>query len=1161
MDDSDNQERRPADDNPLLRGLNKKSQADQQAEAERTPAQEPVQSRPGGWMPNSRWQRAEAERPRAERPKKTTPQALTTAAPPSKSKIAEMASLARDRRRLRRKAVDMAADFWQRGQKRAISMASRNPINRLILSKLPQGRVRNCATTACGCSTCCAGCSSCAAVMPCGLPLLILILIMVVFMFAIVGQVPEQAKPLFCQDDILLGIDCSEGFAIAFDGDEIPAGAVEDYKAAEEATGVPWFYLMAWEKMTTNFGRADLSTGEALPTDLIDRMTEQTQERLDQLQEEQDLSEAELDQAEETLFKEQHMNAVRLSSPLRGGSYGLVLLTADEWERYGTDPDGDRLLNPWLRADAVLALGQMLSARYADELWPERIATDAAQVDLTPIDREMLEYLSSTWNELQNEARKTEFVQYMYADTWPSDPNNPRSEERITLEERRTVCYLVKDDVPEVTDEQCQGFEAGSNQIALEKDNLRDEVALFYDPEREGVDRVSDWPKLRILMGSLMNLDSIWGAEQSANFTIPARDNEGRTIPDAFQNVNIYPYGINLYARTAFEGWLIYEQTYLNNTFDLGGALSPADVPAMQFWRPHLEAAAAKYHVRWEDLAAYMDTMTSFGRNVGDTAPSEERRWSEPGWVEGTATQAELVQRLLQPYSTLTPELRLMAERTATAMIEAEAINCLPAWDSFLGMSPAAIEGADASGEEEEGAGPINVPCLNPLHGITADGHIGPAAFRLADWAGPNGYGTDVGNILHTPYDPVALTEALARKLHAEARNEEEEPIPATTEPNLLEMMPAWASMMDCAPVSGSQSEPILVIDENDEQLGSWPYCRALSITYQRAKAYRSISSDLAITDTWLKPNTILVGKAMAAELGFTGNTWVPLAVQVMLETGGNINFNNPTGLTGDGGALVWDGQTGWTARLCPINNFTKQPECHYFAVFATLDDGARASAQNYAGGSTRHGYDDVLAAGRAGDWLALARAIEASSWNTDHYSANPILASTGQIFDPTSPQHDGNVVKYSRQVIASATPIYTGDWQWPLRGSYVVTQEYGPTSFSSFHSGLDMAYYGGCGGTIHASASGTVVADGQPYAKWGDTAIGVIIEHGPDLKTLYWHMSSEIVSVGQRVAVGDVLGYEGRTGQATGCHLHFEVLRSEHHTNPRLTLPARPGE
>jgi murein DD-endopeptidase MepM/ murein hydrolase activator NlpD len=105
------------------------------------------------------------------------------------------------------------------------------------------------------------------------------------------------------------------------------------------------------------------------------------------------------------------------------------------------------------------------------------------------------------------------------------------------------------------------------------------------------------------------------------------------------------------------------------------------------------------------------------------------------------------------------------------------------------------------------------------------------------------------------------------------------------------------------------------------------------------------------------------------------------------------------------------------------------------------------------------------------------------------------------------------------------------------------------------------MAYYGGCGGTIHASASGTVVADGRPYAKWGDTAIGVIIEHGPDLKTLYWHMSSEIVSVGQSVAVGDVLGYEGQTGQATGCHLHFEVLRSEHHTNPRLTLPARPGE
>jgi murein DD-endopeptidase MepM/ murein hydrolase activator NlpD len=94
------------------------------------------------------------------------------------------------------------------------------------------------------------------------------------------------------------------------------------------------------------------------------------------------------------------------------------------------------------------------------------------------------------------------------------------------------------------------------------------------------------------------------------------------------------------------------------------------------------------------------------------------------------------------------------------------------------------------------------------------------------------------------------------------------------------------------------------------------------------------------------------------------------------------------------------------------------------------------------------------------------------------------------------------------------------------------------------------------CSGPIYAAADGTVLADGRPNRAYGDTAIGVVIGHSQRLQTWYWHMSRELVQVGQKVRTGDLLGYEGATGIATGCHLHFEVLFDEEPVDPRLYLP-----
>jgi murein DD-endopeptidase MepM/ murein hydrolase activator NlpD len=133
----------------------------------------------------------------------------------------------------------------------------------------------------------------------------------------------------------------------------------------------------------------------------------------------------------------------------------------------------------------------------------------------------------------------------------------------------------------------------------------------------------------------------------------------------------------------------------------------------------------------------------------------------------------------------------------------------------------------------------------------------------------------------------------------------------------------------------------------------------------------------------------------------------------------------------------------------------------------------------------------------------------------------------------------------------------YRGRFAWPEQGDFMVTQEFGYTSFNANHTGIDLSYHTPrCGGPIYAAADGTVLADGRPNLAYGDSAIGVVIGHSQRLQTWYWHLSNELVSPGQQVATGDLIGYEGATGLATGCHLHFQVMFDDKPVNPRNYLP-----
>lgn len=121
------------------------------------------------------------------------------------------------------------------------------------------------------------------------------------------------------------------------------------------------------------------------------------------------------------------------------------------------------------------------------------------------------------------------------------------------------------------------------------------------------------------------------------------------------------------------------------------------------------------------------------------------------------------------------------------------------------------------------------------------------------------------------------------------------------------------------------------------------------------------------------------------------------------------------------------------------------------------------------------------------------------------------------------------------------------GSFAWPATGGYISSHM--GHRWGRMHKGIDIARPSGL--AIKASDNGIVVAAG-----W-DGGLGkrVIIDHKNGYQTVYGHLSSINVSVGQTVPQGTKLGNMGNTGNSTGVHLHFEVIRNGAHINPMSVL------
>lgn len=118
-----------------------------------------------------------------------------------------------------------------------------------------------------------------------------------------------------------------------------------------------------------------------------------------------------------------------------------------------------------------------------------------------------------------------------------------------------------------------------------------------------------------------------------------------------------------------------------------------------------------------------------------------------------------------------------------------------------------------------------------------------------------------------------------------------------------------------------------------------------------------------------------------------------------------------------------------------------------------------------------------------------------------------------------------------------------------PVSGGYISSAygyRYHPiTGNYSFHTGVDFAVARGT--PIKASAGGKVTVASYTYV-WG---YYVTINHSNGFSTLYAHMTNYIVSYGQKVSQGQVIGYVGDTGYATGPHLHFTMYYNGSTVNP----------
>lgn len=154
--------------------------------------------------------------------------------------------------------------------------------------------------------------------------------------------------------------------------------------------------------------------------------------------------------------------------------------------------------------------------------------------------------------------------------------------------------------------------------------------------------------------------------------------------------------------------------------------------------------------------------------------------------------------------------------------------------------------------------------------------------------------------------------------------------------------------------------------------------------------------------------------------------------------------------------------------------------------------------------------------------------------------------------------QKELQAAQYKEELVKMAlkgeNPPSNATWLEPVSG-YTITSAFGyrkaPTAgASTYHQGVDMACDSGT--PIYATRSGTVT---KAAYQAGGAGYYVSINHGDGFASIYMHMTRYVVSTGDTVSQGQLIGYVGSTGVSTGPHLHFGISYGGTYVNPMAYL------
>ena len=178
--------------------------------------------------------------------------------------------------------------------------------------------------------------------------------------------------------------------------------------------------------------------------------------------------------------------------------------------------------------------------------------------------------------------------------------------------------------------------------------------------------------------------------------------------------------------------------------------------------------------------------------------------------------------------------------------------------------------------------------------------------------------------------------------------------------------------------------------------------------------------------------------------------------------------------------------------------------------------------------------YEEVVQEGQNG----LEEVVSQITYINGYETERTVLSET-VIVEPVNAQIVvGSLTSTQYNFSGSGTPSTesnVGGYIWPVNGGYISCPIWGYYN----HTGTDIA--ASAGTTIWAAKAGTVI-----YAGWSNGyGYNILISHPDGTRTRYAHCSELAAYVGQQVDQGQVIGYVGRTGNATGNHCHFEIISS----------------